>query len=98
MYEAGGSSFGNVPESSVESRKEYHRMEPGLTPIKTMKTAFEKVVDYQTHRLGYLGRGVTRRESVEMFHLKQNIAGLYPSFEALYGRKPIRLLSFLTFF
>lgn len=66
----------------------------GITPIKAMVSAFSPAVDYRTYRLRNPQEVLTRRKSLGMFHLKQQVDGLHPSLDVFDGPKPIRLLAF----
>lgn len=94
---AGQSSFDVGGYSSgVNKKMQDSRAASGLSPVKTMVTAFSRVVNYRTYRLRNRKKELTRRESLEMYDLKQQIDGLNPTMDAFDGRKPIQLLAFLA--
>lgn len=67
-----------------------------ITPIRKMVTTFSQVVDYRSYRLRNTQREFKKRDSLEIYHVKQLVDGLHPTLDVFDGRKPIRLLSFLT--
>lgn len=69
---------------------------PGLSPMRTMVTAFAREVNYRFYRLRETRWEISRTEFIDMFHLKLQIDGLHPSLHAYSGVKPIGLLTFLA--
>lgn len=95
-FAVGKSEFDRGSSSIDAKKRSESRTAEGLAPIKTMVSAFARVVDYRNYRLRNSHWELSRRESIDMFHLKQQIDGLHPSMDMFDGRKPIRLLSFLA--
>lgn len=77
-------------------RGEEYLLALGLSSIWTMVTAFVRVVEYRTYRLRNQQWQLSRRESMDMKHLKQQLDGLHPTLYPFDEAKPVRFLSFLS--
>lgn len=71
---------------------------PGLEPIQTMLTPFEKVLDYRHYRLRDLNPVPDNEALRKMYRLKKQIDGLYTTLGSFDGADPIELLNFLATF
>lgn len=80
---------------SADRREDPDNLVQGLTPHSTMMTAFSRVVDYRTYRLGNREASLTKGDSLRMIDLKRQIDGLYPAMRPFDGKPAIRLLGFL---
>ena len=68
---------------------------PGLEPLQTMLPPFVLVVDYRRYRLENTEPVLNGAELRNLYRLKTQIDGLYPTLGTYSGAKPIPLLGFL---
>lgn len=57
-----------------------------------------RVVDYGTYRLRNRNRELSRRDSIDIYHLKQLVEGLNSTLELFNGAHTVRFLSFIATF
>lgn len=86
----------SIQLGSGERRMDDSRLALGLTPVRTMVEPFVRVASYETYRLCNRSWELSRRESIEMYYLKQQVDWLHPTLECFDGAQPMRLISFLT--
>lgn len=63
--------------------------------MSKMIIAFVRVVVYRTNKLWNQPRYLSRKYSIEIYHLKQRLDGLHGTIEVFDGHMPVRMISFL---